>query len=113
MQAPFGARDSSQDDKRLRTRASILLFGSPMRQLFVPLFIVVSVFSTVTPGVAQSIYEPFFVRLWPETRLAAPDGTGAAARFYSPVDTAVDASGTVYVADHLNHTIRKITPAAR
>ena len=40
------------------------------------------------------------------------DGTGSAARFYSPEGIAVDAStGTIYVADHLNHTIRKITPA--
>jgi sugar lactone lactonase YvrE len=39
------------------------------------------------------------------------DGTGAAARFYHPTGVAVDAAGTVYVADNLNHTIRKITPA--
>lgn len=39
------------------------------------------------------------------------DGTGAAASFYSPVGVAVDASGTVYVADGTNHKIRKITPA--
>lgn len=39
------------------------------------------------------------------------DGTGSAARFYLPVGVAVDATGTVYVADTYNHTIRKITPA--
>ena len=39
------------------------------------------------------------------------DGTGPAARFATPGNVAVDASGTVYVADQLNHTIRKITPA--
>jgi hypothetical protein len=39
------------------------------------------------------------------------DGTGAAARFSSPNSVAVDASGTVYVADTANNTIRKITPA--
>lgn len=37
------------------------------------------------------------------------DGTGAAARFYSPFGVAVDAAGTVYVADSFNHTVRKIT----
>ena len=39
------------------------------------------------------------------------DGTGAAARFNSPIGIAVDSAGTVYVADFLNHEIRKITPA--
>ena len=36
------------------------------------------------------------------------DGTGAAARFYSPFGVAVDAAGIVYVADSFNHTVRKI-----
>ncbi len=39
------------------------------------------------------------------------DGTGSAARFYSPYGAAVDGSGNVYVADTWNYTIRKITPA--
>jgi IPT/TIG domain/NHL repeat/GYF domain 2 len=39
------------------------------------------------------------------------DGTGSAARFYSPRGVAVDGSGNVYVADTFNSTIRKITPA--
>lgn len=37
------------------------------------------------------------------------DGTGAAARFSNPFAVAVDAAGTLYVADG-NNTIRKITP---
>src|SRR6185437_2331431 len=41
----------------------------------------------------------------------ATDGTGSAARFNSPDGVCVDASGNVYVADSLNDTIRKITPA--
>ena len=36
------------------------------------------------------------------------DGTGPAARFANPSGVAVDAAGTVYVADHGNHTIRRI-----
>ena len=43
--------------------------------------------------------------------IGSVDGTGSAARFYNPNGVAVDGSGNVYVADRLNHTIRKVTPA--
>lgn len=39
------------------------------------------------------------------------DGTGTAARFSNPLGIAVDGSGNLYVADHSNHTIRKVTPS--
>jgi streptogramin lyase len=39
------------------------------------------------------------------------DGTGSTARFRYPQGVAVDAAGTVYVADCGNDTIREITPA--
>lgn len=39
------------------------------------------------------------------------DGTGTAARFLVPYGIAVDSTGTLYVVDHGNHTIRRITSA--
>jgi sugar lactone lactonase YvrE len=38
------------------------------------------------------------------------DGAGSAARFKQPHGVAVDSTGNIYVADHGNQTIRKITP---
>ena len=37
------------------------------------------------------------------------DGTGIAAQLNTPCSVAVDGSGTLYVADGGNHTLRKIT----
>ncbi len=39
------------------------------------------------------------------------DGTGAAARFSSPMGLALDATGNLYVADSGNHAVRKISAA--
>ncbi len=39
------------------------------------------------------------------------DGTGSAARFNDPFGVAVDGSGSVYVADTYNNTVRKISPS--
>ena len=39
------------------------------------------------------------------------DGIGAAARFNNPQGIAIDAARNLYVADRLNFTVRKITPA--
>jgi hypothetical protein len=39
------------------------------------------------------------------------DGTGTAARFSVPFDVAIDGSGNLYVSDHGNHAVRKVTSA--
>jgi sugar lactone lactonase YvrE len=40
------------------------------------------------------------------------DGTGLNTSFYSPMSIAIDSSNNIYVADHNNNRIRKITPNA-
>ncbi|MDO7873818.1 hypothetical protein Q5H93_03670 [Hymenobacter sp. ASUV-10] len=44
-------------------------------------------------------------------RIGRTDGVGAAASFHNPTAVAVDATGTLYVADSYNNSIRKITAA--
>ncbi|TZF86380.1 T9SS type A sorting domain-containing protein (plasmid) [Pedobacter sp. BS3] len=39
------------------------------------------------------------------------DGTGTGASFNEPAGIVIDSSGTLYISDMRNHTIRKITPA--
>jgi len=39
------------------------------------------------------------------------DGTGPAARFYYPYGMAIDSAANVYITDHANQTIRKVTAA--
>lgn len=43
----------------------------------------------------------------------AVDGTGASARFWNPNSCRVDRSGNVFVSDHNNCAIRKITPSGQ
>jgi len=60
---------------------------------------------------AQSTYEPYSFTTFAGLPPGSADGTGSAARFNSPAGVAVDSADNTYVADTVNSTIRKITPA--
>src|SRR5207302_192934 len=60
---------------------------------------------------AQSTYEPYSFTTFAGLPPGSADGTGGAARFNSPAGVTVDSAGNTYVADTVNSTIRKITPA--
>lgn len=85
-----------------------------MKQFLLTLAVAVFALTGATTVQADtSIYEPYCF-----TNLAGLAGTagningpGMAAQFNQPWGVAVDSAGSVYVADTLNHTIRKITAA--
>ena len=60
---------------------------------------------------APSTYEPYSFTTFAGLPPGSADGTGSAARFNSPAGVARDSAGNTYVADTVNSTIRKITPA--
>ena len=69
--------------------------------------------SVTTSPAILSVTAPLVVTTWAgQAGLAGTtDGAGSAARFRAPTDVAIDSTGTLYVADTGNHTIRMITPA--
>jgi sugar lactone lactonase YvrE len=67
---------------------------------------------TAIQNLAQSTYEPYsFTTLAGGGGFVSPEETGTALRFSDPLGVAVDSAGNVYVADSVNHAIRKVMPA--
>jgi hypothetical protein len=64
--------------------------------------------STATPTITSDLVTTL---AGAARQYGSSDGTGGAARFYSPSGVAVDSEGNVYVADAGNGEIRKITPS--
>ena len=81
------------------------------RKYVLPLLLVVLAVLPALSVRAQSTYEPYTFTTFAGLPPGSADGTGSAARFNSPAGVAVDSAGNTYVADTVNSTIRKITPA--
>ena len=81
------------------------------RKYVLPLLLIVLAVLTALSVRAQSTYEPYTFTTFAGLPPGSADGTGSAARFNSPSGVALDSAGNTYVADTVNSTIRKITPA--
>src|SRR5215469_16275448 len=81
------------------------------RKYVLPLLLVVLAVLTAPSVRAQSTYEPYTFTTFAGLPPGSADGTGSSARFNGPGGVALDSAGNTYVADTVNSTIRKITPA--
>jgi hypothetical protein len=89
--------------------------SSDIMKMFLRCFfaVVIALVAMTSAHADTSIYEPqCFGTLAGSVGTSGPlDGSGNAAQFNQPWGVAVASDGTLYVADTLNHSIRKITPA--
>ena len=101
---------------RLPLRTTLFPGTGPVQRAFarkyvLPLLLILLAVLTALSVRAQSTYEPYTFTTFAGLPPGSADGTGSAARFNSPSGVAVDSAGNTYVADTVNSTIRKITPA--
>jgi sugar lactone lactonase YvrE len=77
-----------------------------------PCVLILSLAAALSARAAADYATPYvFTTLAGISSIGSADGTGAAARFYSPRGVATDTAGNMFVVDEGNHTIRKVTPA--
>ncbi|MDI1247906.1 MAG: immunoglobulin domain-containing protein [Lacunisphaera sp.] len=80
--------------------------------LALPCTLILSLAAALCARGAADYATPYvFTTLAGTSSIGSTDGTGAAARFYSPKDIATDLAGNIFIVDEGNHTVRKITPA--
>src|SRR5205823_2822513 len=101
---------------RLPLRTTLSPGTGPVRRAFarkyvLPLLLIELAVLAALSVQAQSTYEPYSFTTFAGLPPGSADGTGSAARFNSPAGVALDSAGNTYVADTVNSTIRKITPA--
>src|SRR6266576_331241 len=101
---------------RLPLRTTLSPGTGPVRPAFarkyiLPLLLIELAVLTALSVQAQSTYEPYSFTTFAGLPPGTADGTGSAARFNSPSGVVVDSAGNTYVADTVNSTVRKITPA--
>ena len=81
------------------------------RRSTVPALALLGLAASAGPTQAQYSYTPYtFTTLAGSVGYGIEDGTGSAARFYSPHSVAVDSVGNVYITDTYNNRVRKMKP---
>src|SRR5437016_4411862 len=106
----FSAPDTSARQMRFPKLSNVVSLRSRPRTLAGAFLLVFSFLVAKTPGAATS--DEFTFKTFAGTSLiGSADGVGGFARFWRAAGIAISDSGTLFVADSLNHTIRKITSA--
>src|SRR5437870_393770 len=109
-----GSELSRVNDKGDRMKEEKEMKATTLKKLLSVTITLVAATSAVSTALAQSMYDPYAITTFAGTPGVggSNDGTGSAARFFYPTGVAVDSAGNTYVADRVNHIIRKITPGA-
>ncbi len=92
--------------------SSRILFSRPLS--YAGLRVAMALAAVVASASVASAQSYAFSRLAGSSGGAgANDGAPAGARFFRPAGIAIDATGTIYLADTENHIIRKIAPTGQ
>ncbi|KAH6809562.1 NHL domain-containing protein [Perilla frutescens var. frutescens] len=95
------------DKSNVQVNPQSILHQSPPSDLFIILDSVASTFYTASLPATSN--ETVIKRLTGNDASGYVDGDLASAKFNKPKSFTVDLNGNIYVADHRNHAIRKIT----